>query len=266
MTKREALEIWAPSESTWSRWVKTVLFAFMQPELMNEGRPFTGDWDLPLDPQTAVFVDLPGAESVEAGLALASNGYRPIPLHNACPSASVDSDPGMIALLTGPKTSQASAAVDVVPIITLLCEGVKKLRHLSLLASAPPAFLVDANRRGPGYFPLGGTFDNRSVVSRLDVPSGFIMQEQGIHRVILLQSQMPQSGRKIQPDLLEILLAWQQLGIQILFQRPWAVWDPIPVELQRPPVLVRLYHKLSSMFGTRRNEFGSFGAVVGHGG
>jgi hypothetical protein len=254
MTKGEVLEIWAPQEATWSRWVKPVLFTFMNPEPLNEAGGATRDWEAPMDPHTAVFADLPGAEGVEAGLALASKGYRPIPLYNACPHASVDSDANRIVTPT-------PAAVDVGPIVASLFKGAEKLRQLNLPASAPPAFLVDANRRGPGYVPRSGTFDNRSVVSALDVPSGALLSEQGVQRVILIQAEPTP-----QPDLLYVLLAWQQLGIQILFQRPWVKWAPDPVVLKRPSLLVVLSHKLSSAFGARRNEFGSFGAMVGHGG
>src|SRR4051812_15946581 len=106
MDRKELFACWAPARARWSPWVKPVLFAhaqraaekFVLPEL--ELRPEsvlipaatverqTADhpYRAPRVPgDVGVVVDLPGIASVGAGLALATLGFRPVPLFNAVP-------------------------------------------------------------------------------------------------------------------------------------------------------------------------------------
>src|SRR5688572_17723477 len=107
MTPQQQLyDRWAPEGSIWSTWVKPVLFAKM-PDVTapldgSHSAPAAVDvnWAPPAGDGVAIVVDLPGADSVNTGLALATRGYRPVPLYNVVP---------------GPTSSKAQA-VDVGPV------------------------------------------------------------------------------------------------------------------------------------------------------
>ncbi len=81
-------EIWAPANSRWSPWVAPALFAQMEcrdaaqisePVAANEWHETRASRD------TALIIDLPGAECVQFALALAQIGYRPVLLINSSP-------------------------------------------------------------------------------------------------------------------------------------------------------------------------------------
>src|SRR4051812_27302380 len=88
MHREEVLASWVPPDAVWSRWARPVLFAQMsesevEPPAGEPWRALAVDW-APAPGDTLAVVDLPGAESVWMGLALAGRGYRPVPLFNAC--------------------------------------------------------------------------------------------------------------------------------------------------------------------------------------
>src|SRR5436190_11211390 len=88
MTKEELFEIWAPPNGRWSPWVKPVLFACMDGEpalAAGASVGFDTSGIPPVQNNAALVLDLPGAEGVWAGMAAASQGYRPVPLYNAVP-------------------------------------------------------------------------------------------------------------------------------------------------------------------------------------
>ena len=82
MTKEQIFAIWAPETALWSPWVKPVLFSHLDvtmPE-MTIPQPACGVSGAPPTAERAALVlDLPGAEGVFAGLALAARGYQPVP-------------------------------------------------------------------------------------------------------------------------------------------------------------------------------------------
>ena len=88
MNKEEIFEVWAPTDSRWSRWAKAVLFAHMNGPVV-EGTMTENSLDVSWAPRvhenTVVVLDLPGTEGVATSLALAAKGYRPVPLYNAVP-------------------------------------------------------------------------------------------------------------------------------------------------------------------------------------
>src|SRR5437016_3971940 len=88
MTKEELFEIWAPPNGRWSPWVKPVLFACKDHE-PGWGAGTSMDFDTSGIPSiqnnAALVLDLPGADGIRAGVALAAQGYRPVPLYNAVP-------------------------------------------------------------------------------------------------------------------------------------------------------------------------------------
>src|SRR5215475_15934401 len=225
MNKEEIFSIWAPENSIWSRWAKPVLFAHLNSALSHiqvTSAPTDVSWSPPPDERVAIVLDLPGADGVLVGLALAGRGYRPVPLYNALPLPFGES-------LLSPATCSRVAAVDVLPIISALRTGAKLLAQLTLPSDAPPVFLLDANRRGVRKM-ITGEFDNRSVSFTTDFPSANFLASQGIQRVLLVQKQILEP----QPDLAHTLRRWQDGGITLerLRQEPLSPREPF--EVSRP--------------------------------
>src|SRR5262245_50742477 len=187
---REAIhEAWVPQTGSWSLWARPVLFGQMSatsgdgpayPTLIRwawdlfgqtEGTAGEQPWlTLPIDwapppVQNAVLaVDLPGAEGVHLGLALAGHGYRPVPLYNGC---------------TGP-----SELLDQGPILRALRDGAAFLAARVLAPDAPPAFLLDSRRQSLPCPLRPGMLDNRWRVFPEDFPSPQLLQERRVSRVI----------------------------------------------------------------------------------
>ncbi|MGA2742044.1 MAG: hypothetical protein ABSG65_31965 [Bryobacteraceae bacterium] len=224
-----------------------MLFSFMEGRPIHAREDSVPDWDVPLQANTAVFVDAPGSKGVAIGLCLAARGYRPIPLYNGCPS-----------MAAAGSSEWAPTVVEVTRIMAALLDGAETLVRYGLPASAPPAFLLDANRAAarPGLVPYK-YFDNRSFVSALDVPSGSFLKDHGIDRIVVVHEKST-----VQPDLLLILLEWQHAGVQIFFQAPWLPWRPQPLKLKRPPAIVSMYRRLRMRLGYRRNHLDAFGVLV----
>ena len=140
LLNRDAIfELWAPAAAPWSAWTKPLLFAHLDnAELQVGAAPSPPAWAPPADATTLVVSDLPGPLSVQAGEALAYAGFRPVPLFNAVPGPTADSD----------ETFAAQSVVDVASIIDALRSATERsgLTLRSLAVDAPPAFLLDAAR------------------------------------------------------------------------------------------------------------------------
>lgn len=195
MNREEALLIWAPVNSPWSRWTKAVLFGFMPEEIPDLHSSVSTSWRKPFNPRAGLLAELAGDEGVEFGVALARSGYRPIPLYNACPYPVGESGP---------------SAIEVGPIMRALERETTALKSLPLPPDAPPAFLLDAYRRRPASPPAAGWFDNRSIIRETDVPTAAFLKEHGIREMIVVQSKP-----ELQSDLRAVLLAWQEGGLAI---------------------------------------------------
>jgi hypothetical protein len=154
MDGRTAYDAWAPASAIWSDWARPVLFAQAADAPPDDAPPQTTALDLSWvdarEGNTAVVVDLPGAMSVELGLALAASGFRPVPLFNACDGR--------------------DAALDLKPIVHRLLDGAASLSQRALPDDAPPAFLLDS-RRMEVAAPPPGKFDNRWLSFPQDFPS-----------------------------------------------------------------------------------------------
>ena len=199
MTYREAFEIWTPEKSKWSNWVKPAPF------VMNGsgGDEKTGaehyiNNDLPvilyleeIKKDTAIFLDLPDYYSINEGLALAKIGWRPIPLYNA-----TNRQPGAMALVDNSGIEKA------------LLWGAKVLKTIAPEENAPPAFLLDSNRRHR-YKMNVSVFDNSWDVYAQDIPSAEFFLENGINKIII-------RGEKIEKDLRLIFRGFQKKGIKFL--------------------------------------------------
>ena len=248
MTKEEIFDVWAPPGGLWSPWVKPVLFACMEREPPLPARsepPWDVSWAPPASGNTALVLDLPGAEGVFAGLALVACGYRPVPLYNAVPSPSD---------LAGGSTS----LVEVRTISAALWHGTADLRQAALPEDAPPAFLLDANRRGEGQSAVPGRFDNRSISFTTDFPSANFLEAHGVQRAVLAQVTV---GRP-QTDLAHTLLRWQDGGISIE-QKGLGSQEPmVPLDVPRPSGFGSLWQRVITLMGLRRHGLGGFGGFI----
>lgn len=247
MTPREVYDVWAPAGGSWSDWVKPVLFAHIggtwaKPVLFTGAQPlppqsFDPSWAPAADGETAIVADIPGPAAVWFGLALADRGYRPVPLFNAVP---------------GP-----SAVVEVQPMITALETATESLKALRLPWAAPPAFLLDANRRMGHAAPEAGMFDNRSVSFPTDFPSANLLASRGIRSTLLVQ----QTATQPQPDLAHTLRRWQEAGI-VIESKSLAGGSPAPCTVSKPAWYRSLLHRLIWSIGLRRGPLGGFGRML----
>jgi hypothetical protein len=253
MNKEEILSVWAPENSIWWHWAKPVLFAHLDSALSHIPVPSApGDvsWSPAPNENVAVVLDLPGADSVLIGLALAASGYRPVPLYNALPLPFGQT-------LLSPATKSRVAAVDVLPIISALRTGTKLLAQVTLPPDAPPVFLLDANRKGTRKM-IPGEFDNRSVLFTTDFPSANFLASQSIQRVLLVQKQVLEP----RPDLAHTLRRWQDGGLTLERLRLEPLSPREPFEVSRPAWYGAMFQRVLSAIDLRRASGGGFGAWV----
>jgi hypothetical protein len=252
MNKEEIYLTWAPDSSLWSRWAKPVLFAYLE----SESSPIPA-WENVIDASWApspeekviLVLDLPGAEGVLMSIALATKGYRPVPLYNAVPLPTREP-------LIGLPIGLPIVAVDVLPIIAALKEKSEHLAQLSLANDAPPAFLLDANRHGDGPEMRPGEFDNRSISFTTDFPSANFFAAHGFKRVLLAQ----RNNITPQPDLAHSLRRWQEAGFVLERFQLDVSQRPEPFEIARPSWYGAMFQRALSSIGLRRSRAGGFGA------
>jgi hypothetical protein len=195
-------------------------------------------------------LDLPGREGVDAALALAERGYRPVPLYNALPLP--------IQVLDPAAPIPARTAVDVRAIMVTLQQGTERLSRLVLPAEAPPAFALDWNRRGgEGRMPPG-SFDNRSVSFTTDFPSANFLLAHGVQRIVLVQP----SGDAPHADLAHTLRRWQEAGVVVELKRLDVPGPPTPCDVPKPSWFGWIWQRALVGLGLRRSRVGGFGAWV----
>ena len=241
ITPEECFAIWAPDQAVWAPWAKPTVFAqsggFMTerplvvPALDHVGIPEA--WS-----SGAVVVDLPGAEAVAVGLALAERGFRPVPLFNG--------------------TSGPSAVIDLTPLTDALGAGAALLRPMVIKPDARPAFLLDARRGDTLGAATPGHYDNRWVVLPQDLPSAAFLGSQGIREITLVL----RLGLPPAVDLAHVLLRWQQAGLRIrAIDLDTGHLDEnltVPV----PSWFRRAWYSAIILMGLRRNNVGGFGSMV----
>jgi len=235
MTPEETYAVWAPDDSRWSAWAKPVLFTALArvTPLAEMALPETLPWAPPAG-RGAVVVDLPGAAAVLAGLALARQGYRPVPLFNGCLASAM--------------------IVDVMPLAAALLAGTEVLRGLSLPREAPPAFLLDSKRREGQCAVKPGLFDNRWAVVPQDMPSGTHLRAAGIEAVIV-------HCDRVAEDLTHILCRYQQAGLRLERVAEGATAAE-PLAVSAPRRFHSLLYRFAVLARFRRNSAGGFGAVI----
>jgi hypothetical protein len=250
VNREEALMIWAPQNSLWSSWTKPVLFSFMSDPLPEQAASVDHAWNAETSRDTAIIVELLGAETVVAGLHLARFGYRPVPLFNACPLA-LDIAPFEFPL------GEPPPLVDVASIVHAMESYTSALGSINLPDAAPPAFLLDANRSQGPLFPPVGAFDNRSIVRESDLPNGEELKRGGIRRVILVRE-----TDTLACDLYRILRSWQSDGLQVQTQAYAQVWSPVDYVVKSRNPLSDLLDKVLMWVSFRTNSLGSFGRTI----
>jgi hypothetical protein len=253
MTKELIFDVWAPVGARWSRWVKPVLFACMDQPLatgLHEAPTWDTSWAPPARENVALVVDLPSREGVDAALALAEQGYRPVPLYNALPLPLLVLDP--VAPI------QAEASVEVRGIMVAILRGTERLNQLALSLDAPPAFLLDWNRHGAGSRTPAGSFDNRSVSFTTDFPSANFLLAHGVRRVLLVQP----TRDTPQADLAHTLRHWQEAGVALELKRLDMPGAATPCDVPKPPWFGWIWQRALVALGLRRSVLGGFGDWV----
>lgn len=193
MRGKEIYKIYAPNGAKWIDWVRPVSFVAID----TYNRKPIVDW---LDRKamflkkyqqdTAIFIDLPGKESIELGIGLAHMGYRPIPVFNG-----TDEQQG------------SQATTNTYLIESCLINGSQKLKNIKLKNDANPVFLLDSYRTNR-YRAKESIFDNSWDLYKQDIPSVEYFKQNGINKIIVV-------GEVIQPDLKKIFLKFQEKGIEI---------------------------------------------------
>lgn len=211
MTGKEIYKVWAPIGMRWVDWVRPVSFIGINE---HTERPSLGNHTLPvLDfvdetcKDAALVVDLPGVESVKAGIVLARLGYRPIPLYN-----------GTI------QQKRARATVDNQVIQGELIWGAQELSKLEIKEDALPAFLLDSNRMHRLKLEIS-LFDNSWDLYHQDVPSAEYMLKHGVRKIVVI-------GDRVSRDLRKIFYPFQRKGIQIFLTNGYE--QPKRIRLFKP--------------------------------
>ncbi len=260
MTPEQLYAIWAPPDSIWSPWVLPVPFA----ELTCRDTPapaqmpqFSLEWVREgVERNFAIVADLPGADAIHYGLALAELGFRPIPVIDGSPGPSLGAMiPPDLSVPLG-RALRSPSVVDMRGLLLALCQGARPLQLAELAPDAPPAFLVDSKRMtGVPYFDATA-FDNRWMVFPQDFPSARLLLARGIKRLIFVhdtfQSQPPE-------DLAHILLRWQEAGIAVESKSARFGESLVPIHVRRPYRFRAAWYRALAVLGLRRNDAGGFG-------
>ena len=193
MIGKEIYKIYAPNATKWTEWVRPVPFVAID----TYNRKPVSNWldrkVLFLDQyekNTAIFIDLPGKESIELGISLAHVGYRPIPLFNGTDEQ---------------KDSQATT--DTYMIESCLINGATKLKNISIQNDANPAFLLDSSRTNR-YRSKESIFDNSWDLYKQDIPTSKYFKDNNIYKIIVV-------GNTIQRDLRKIFFEFLEAGLEI---------------------------------------------------
>lgn len=192
MNGEEIYKIYAPIDAKWTEWIRPVPFVAIStynrtPAINWIDRKIT--FLNQYEPGTAIFVDLPGEESIELGIALAYLGYRPIPIFNG-----TDEQEG------------SKATTDTYLIEKHLINASEKLKNINLKKDANPVFLLDSSRMNR-YKANESVFDNSWDLYKQDIPSLEYFKKNNIYKIIIV-------GNEVERDLRKIFFEFQNAGIQ----------------------------------------------------
>jgi len=216
-------------------WIETKLIAplaGLKSASAGDPHPYRGSQRLR---DVALIIDLPGIQSIRVGAWLTVHGFQPVPLYNGIP------DPlGVVELSSLMETLTDAAATLAEP-----------------PDDAPPAFMLDSLRMGPGARLTPGKFDNRSICFASDLPSPKALWDAGIRRAVLVRNGLSAPAA----DLAPILFTWKERNIQPLLLRA-DIDGPIkPLRVERPSFWDRTNHWFDSKF-LRRHASGAFGGII----
>jgi hypothetical protein len=205
-------------------------------------------------PDLALILDLPGDQAVRLSLALASRGFRPVPLIDGSPGSRI---PSIFPNLDVARpTSPGAIAVDMRQTLRWLRIGAERLNGLKISANASPVFLLDALRIGFRQNFGPEVFDNRWKTFPQDFPSARFLLEHGIRRILLIQDSIAQPTE----DFAHVLLRWQEDGLAIFAASATAIDAPILIMIRRPSQFRALWYRALALLGLRRASAGGFGA------
>lgn len=257
MTPEEVYLAWAPQDSLWSPWAIPVPFAQivcvsfdLRMELAGIGPLANG---FSPEPDLAVILDLPGDQAVRLSLALASRGFRPVPVIDGSPGPDILG--ASRGILASSVATEMSTAVDMRQTMRWLCIGAAILPTLNIPANAAPVFVLDATRTGRVSVSGAEVFDNRWKTFPQDFPSEQFLRAQGIQRVLLVQDTAGQPGE----DLAHVLLRWQEQGISIYSSSAAAMNRSELIRVNRPSRFRALWQRAIAMLGLHRGVAGGFG-------
>ena len=194
----DVYKAFVPKENKWSNWVRPVPFINIGMGKKNYSYNFkeqhvfhSNDENMKLFLEdTAVIVDMPGASSINAGMNLVREGFRPIPIYN-----------GII------EEENSKSVVDNQTVSAGLLWMAKELFNINISDDAMPAFLLDSNRLLQ-YKSKISVYDNSWDVYRQDMPSAEYLKNNSVKRILLI-------SERISGDLRKILLNYRKAGIDI---------------------------------------------------
>lgn len=236
LSQEETYAIWAPADSRWSVWAKPILFAHAPtriPTNVSLETPDVSAFSYVRD--TAVIVDLPGADSALIGMALAELGYQPVPLYNSARA------PGAI--------------INMGAIADVLVAGADRVRRATKRTDAMPVFLMNADRLAhPNVALMPGRYDNRWVLAPQDMPSATFLKEAGVKKVMLVAA-------GVANDVAHVLYRYQEGGLEVLHAKDVSA-SATTLHVHKPGQYKSHWYRLGVFAGLRRNAAGGFGAIV----
>jgi len=199
MTGKDLFKVWAPTtHERWTRFAKPALFVHVTG--FSISRIKTQIPKIPMEifkhrnDGTAFIVDLPGATSVESGLALAELGFQPVPLYNGINEQNIGG---------------LREVVNNAPIIDALLAGSECLKKYKIGEDALPVFMLDYNRNEQIPISLD-MYDNRWSIEPEDMPDASYIKNAGINRVAVW------TKGEVRSDLIPIIDSYRDMGIEIV--------------------------------------------------
>ena len=212
MNKKQIYNIWTPSTSKWSNWVKPIAFTTLDSnqkiyEIINYNIPKINYLDKYLE-NTIIIIDTKADNAIKEAIALANIGYRPIPLFNGTNSP-----------------LNATATCNNYLIAPYLIWGAKQLTKIKIKKDANPVFILDINRLNRKKINKT-IFDNSWDIYDQDLPSYKYLLNNKINKIII-------KSDYIAKDLKKILYNYQKNNIQILYTNGYEEIKPIKLKKER---------------------------------
>jgi hypothetical protein len=266
-TSAALYEIWAPPDSPWSPWVAPALFAQIEcrdAAQILEPVPAVEWQETRASRDTALIIDLPGAECVQFALALAQIGYRPVLLINSSPGpigpmpAVAPSALPLQPPTMAPNVTAGIEVVDMRALVAEVCGRSQFIRELALPGDAPPAFVLDSSRLIGNRNVSEERFDNRWMVFPQDFPSARFLASRGIVRAVAVQ----RGDIDRLTDLQHVLLRWQEAGIEIQSKNVADHGSPSKIIVPRPSSFRMAWYRALAILGFWRSNVGGFGSFL----